>query len=284
MHAAAVAVSRARVPFAKASAAMVLVLEGALPARAADDASARAEDRARPATATWNDVAWGTLPAGAEILIRDPALLVRLDAVRASGELRADLGLLPLFDLGGRGALLDLARDPKLEPIWRDAALLGRIEEWSLSSIASERPLVAAYDPAWDRTLARHLVPAGLLARFEPEPRGASERRRALDDFSPAAPVEPVQPGSPGAQTAPSAPAPRERLARAIDGDPELLGLTARLLRARAIALAAASERDVVAHALDDLRPFSARDAVATELARRMATSRGAIDVHDLVP
>ena len=49
----------------------------------------------------------------------------------------------------------------------------------------------------------------------------------------------------------------RDRLAKAIEGDPELLGLTARLLRARAIALAAASERDVVAHALDDLRPFS---------------------------
>jgi hypothetical protein len=271
------AVARAKVPFARASAAMILILEAALAARAADDSSARADDRAKGASEAWDEAAWGALPAGAVILIRDPRVETRLYAARATGELRGDLALVPLFDLGGHGALRELARDPKLAPIWRDAALLGAEEEWSLSSLAQERPLVAAYDPAWDRTLARHLVPVGLFARFEPEPRGGSDRRRALDAFSPS--VNP--PVSPAGAVLPS---PRDRLAKGIDGDPELLGLTARLLRGRVIALAAASERDVVAHALDDLRPFSPRDTVAAELVRRMAASRGAIDVKDLTP
>ena len=274
MHGVVVAVGNARLPFARASAAMILVLEGALPARAADDAATRADVRPHASTAAWDDVAFGALPAGAEILVRDPRVQTRLLAAKSTGELRADLGLLPLFDLGGRSALRELARDAKLEPLWRDAALLGKDEESSLSSIAQERPLIAPYDPSWDRLLARHLVPAGLFARFEPEPRGASDRRRALDDLSPAA-DHPLPPGVPSE---------RERLLRALDGDPELLGMTARLLRTRAVALAAASERDVVARALDDLRPFSPRDPVAMEIVKRMAASRGAIDVKDLNP
>ncbi len=272
-------VGQAKVPFAQASAAMILVLEAVIPARAADDSSARADDRTRGASAAWDEAAWGPLPAGAVVLVRDRGVQARLYAARATGELRGDLALVPLFDLAGHGAMRELARDPKLSAVWRDATLLGAQEEWSLSSLAQERPLVAAYDPAWDRGLARHLVPVGLFARFEPEPRGGSDRRRALDALSPSA--NPAVAPPVGAIVSPSE---RDRLAKGIEGDPELLGLTARLLRARVIALAAASERDVVAHALDDLRPFSPRDTVAAELVRRMATSKGVIDVKDLAP
>jgi len=278
MQALVLAVAEADVPFARASATMILVLEAALPARAADDSSARAEDRSRgtPASEVWDEAAWGALPAGAIVLVRDPRVEARLYSARGSGELRADLALVPLFDLAGHGAMRELERDPKLSAVWRDAALLGVQEEWSLSSLAQERPLVAAYDPAWDRGLARHLVPVGLFARFEPEPRGGSDRRRAMDGFSSSSDDRPAG--------APVLPTERDRLAKAVEGDPELLALTTRLLRARAIALAAASERDVVAHAIDDLRPFSPRDRVAAELVRRMATSRGAIEVKDLAP
>jgi len=275
MQAAVAAVGKAKIPFARASAVMILVLEAALAARAADDSTARAEDRARWASEVWDEAAWGTLPAGSLVLVRDPQVEMRLYAERSAGELRGDLALVPLFNLAGRGAARELARDPKLMPIWRDAALLGAQEEWSLSSLAQERPLVAAYDPGWDRALARHLVPIGLFARFAPEPRGGSDRRRALEELSPT-----VAPPA----GAPIVPSERDRLVHWIEDDPELLGLTAHLLRARAIALAAASERDVVAHALDDLRPFSPRDTVAAELVRRMTTTRGTIDVKDLVP
>ncbi len=261
-------VARAPVPFARASAAMILVLEMTFAARSADDAEVRADARATspsPPAAAWTDAATGALPAGAVVLVRDARVESRLLAMRAEGELRADLVLVPVFDLGGRLAKRALAREPKLQAIWRDETLLDREGEWSLSQLAAGRPLVAPYDPRWDRALAlaRHLVPAGLFARFEPEPRGATDRRKALDDFAPA----------------------RERLARAIDGDPELTAITATLLRARALALAATSERDLAARAIDDLRPFSPRDPVALELVKRAAAHpHGAIDVTGLVP
>ena len=80
---------------------MILVLEAALPARAADESSARAEDRTTGASETWDQAAWGALPAGAVVLVRDPGVQARLYAERGAGELRADLALVPLFDLGG---------------------------------------------------------------------------------------------------------------------------------------------------------------------------------------
>jgi hypothetical protein len=267
LDAAVRAVAAARIPFARASAAMILVLEAALPARAADDSSARADERNPAASEMWNDVACGPLPAGAALLVRDPRVETRLYAARAAGELRPDLALVPVFDLAGHGAMLELVLDAKLLPLWHDAALVGADQESSLSAIAQERPLVAPFDPAWERALARHLVPVGLFARFEPEPRGGSDRRVALDHFSGL-----------------TAPQERDRLAKAIDGDPELLGITVALLRARAIALAAASERDVVSRAIDDLRPFSPRDPVAEELGKRMAATRGVIDLKGIAP
>jgi hypothetical protein len=253
-------VDEARVPFAHASAAMILVLEMALPARAADDASVRAELRAPAVTRQWDDAAFASLPAGAVVIVASPPVETRLLSARAAGEMRADVAVVPLFDLASRGAMRELARDPKLESLWHDAALVGPPQEWSLSSLASWRPLVAPYDSTWDRALARHFIPLGLFARFEPEPRGATDRKRALDDFLPA----------------------RDPLARALEGDIELRGLTARLLRERVITFAATNEREVVARALEDLRAFSPRDPVAIEIVRRSNATKGAIDVRDL--
>ncbi len=48
--------------------------------------------------------------------------------------------------------------------------------------------------------------------------------------------------------------------------------------------MAACSEKDILAHALDDLRPFAPDDPVANTLVRRMVTSKGTIDVKDLSP
>jgi hypothetical protein len=120
------------------------------------------------------------------------------------------------------------------------------------------------FEPRWDRTLARHLVPVGLFARFESEPRGTSDRRKALEAFAPS----------------------REKLAHAIATarDPELLAVTGTLLRARALGLAASGDRDLIARSLDDLRPFSPSDPIAAELVKRVITARGVIDVKDLAP
>ncbi len=264
MQAGVLAVAAARIPFAQASAVMIVILEATFPVRAADESLGRCEDRARGAAAAWDEVAWGSLPAGALVLVGDPRIHTRLLAARAAGALRGDLAVVPTFDLGGPLARRELVREPKLSPFWRDMALLDAPDEWSLSSLAASRPLVVPFEPRWDRALARHLVPVGLLARYEAEPRGMSDRRRALEDLAPE----------------------RDRLARAIVAarDPELIAATASLLRGRALSLAASGDRELVARALDDLRPFSPGDAVAAELARRVASAHGPVDLKGLPP
>lgn len=262
--AAVLAIARMRVPFAQASAALVVVLELVLPVRAADETFTRREARAPRAAATWNDVAWGPAPPAAVVLASSPATMRRIAAARATGEMRGDLLVVPTYAPSGRLARRALVAEPKLAPLFRDVALGSPVEELSLAQLAVERPLLATFDPRWDRSLARHLVPVGLVARFEPEPRGPSDRRQALEAFGPA----------------------KERLVRVAvaRADRELAAVTAGLLRARALGIAATGEREVLSRALDDLRHFAPEDAVAAALVRRIVTSRGPIEVRDLAP
>ena len=258
------AVANAQLPFARASASMIVLLEAAVPVHAADEAMTRTDERARGTAAIWDEVAWGPLPPAAVLLLNDPRLLPRLLASRASGELRGDLVVVPTFDLGGSLASRELVREPKLGPFWRDMALSNVPDEFSLSSLAATRPVVTSFTPRWERPLSRHLVPIGLVARFETEPRGPSDRKRALDGMA----------------------SDRLRLEKAIlkPWDPELALATAYLLRARAIGFVATGERDLVARGLDDLRPFSPIDPVASEIVRRIVMAKGIVDVKDLTP
>ena len=262
--AAVIAISKLRVPFAEASAALVVVLELVLPVRAADETLSRRETRAPHASSVWNEVAWGPVPPAAVVLVSDPGTMRRIAASRATGEMRADLLVVPTFALPSRATDHALRAEPKLAPLYRDIALGSTPEELSLATLATQRPLVAGFDPRWDRGLARHFVPVGLTTRFEPEPRGSSDRRRGLDAFTPE----------------------KERLVRVAIArrDPELASATARLLRGRAIGMAACGEREVLSRALDDLRPFAPDDAVASTLVRRIVTSKGPIEVKDLAP
>jgi hypothetical protein len=259
-----IAIASARVPFAEASAALVVVLELVLPVRAADESITRREAHAAHAASAWNDVAWGDLPPASVLLVSDRGTLRRIASARATGEMRADLLVVPTFDILGRQAERALLQEPKLAPLYRDFALGMAPEELSLANIGAERALVATFDPKWERALARHLVPIGLSSRFQAESRGVSERKKALDDFAPA----------------------KERLVRytVVKKDADLAAATAVLLRSRAIAMAATGERDLLARALDDLRAFAADDPVGAKLVRRTITSKGAIEVQDLVP
>jgi len=264
LAAAVVAIGAARVPFAQASAALVVVLELVLPVRATDETLGRREGRVSDGASVWTEVAWGAAPTAAVVLVSSPEAMRRVAAARAVGQMRADLLVVPTFALPSRVTDRALAAEPRLAPLYRDVALGAPPEELSLAQLASQRPLLAAFHPSWDRNLARHLVPVGLSTRFEPEPRGASDRRRGLDAFASG----------------------RDRLVRVAltKKDPELASATASLLRGRAIGIAACGERDVLSRALDDLRPFAPDDSVANTLVRRIVTSKGAIDVHDLVP
>jgi hypothetical protein len=237
MQAAVRAIAAAKVPMAKASAAMVIVLELALPADVADEAVIRTAPRVSGAAAAWDCAAWATLPPRSVVLITAPPVYARALAARATGALRDDVTLVPTF-LHGRVSRA-LAGDPALLPLWRDLELGGVPGEAALSSLAAVRPVAMSYEPRWGKTVAKHLVPATLFDRFEPEPRGASDRRAGLDAFAPI----------------------RDRLARAIAADPELKAAAATLLRARAhLVVDLSSDPDLVARTAADLRLFAPDD------------------------
>ena len=198
------------------------------------------------------------------VLVADRGTMRRVASARAAGEMRGDLVVVPAYDVQGRAGQRALLTEPRLARLYRDMALGIPPEELSLAQLSAQRPLLGTFDPKWDRTLSRHLVPAGLTSRFETEPRGASDRKKALDAFL----------------------ASKERLVRitVAKKDAELAAATAALLRARAVGLAATGERDLLSRALDDLRAFAPDDAIGATLVRRIVTTKGAIDVRDLSP
>jgi hypothetical protein len=261
MQAVVGAVADARLPLSRASAAMVLLLLLALPVDEADEALVRSLPRATGAASVWDDVAWGELPPRAVVLATDPRLWRRAAAARATGSLRGDIAVIPTFARGPSAARV-LARDVELVPLWRDLELSGAPTEDSLSTLSTVRPLAMAFEPRWGRVLGRHLVPAALLDRFEPEPRGASDRRRALDAFVPR----------------------RERLARAASRDPELAQAAAYLLRARALGVAGTGDRDLVGRVVEDLHAFAPDDPVATAIVARAVLGKAGKGVEDLKP
>jgi len=252
-------IATARVPFARASGAMVLLFALARPVDAADDALARG--RSGDASAAWDDVAWGGLRPGAVVLLTEPRLQARARAAHARGALRDDLIVVPAYAHGSPGRQA-LAADVSLIPLWRDLEIVGSPAEGSLSGLASARPLAMAYEPRWGRVLSRHLVPDALLDRFEIEPRGASDRRYALDAFVPK----------------------RDRLVRMLARDPELTAETVYLLRARALVVALSGDRDLVGRAVDDVRAFAPDDRVAAEVLARSGLAKGAGRFDDLRP
>lgn len=255
------AIAGARLPLAQASATMVVVLESAMPVDAADEALQRALRRSSNAAAEWDALAWDELPPNAVVLVTDARLFSRARAAAARGAIRGDIDVVPTFAHGAFARRV-LARDAALVPLWRDLELAGSPTEASLSSLATARPLAMAYEPRWGRSLSRHLVPIALFDRFEPEPRGASDRSRALDVFGPK----------------------RERLSRACARDPDLAAAAAYLLRARALSVASGGDRDLVGRAIEDLHAFAPDDAVAAQIVSRVVLGKGAPKLDELGP
>jgi hypothetical protein len=206
--------------------------------------------------------------------VTDERLIERAAAARAVGELRGDLVIVP----AGRQSLAaaarwtthrELASEPGLVPLRRDLELAGAPSEGSLSSLAAARPVAMAYEPGWGRPVDRHLVPVALLDRFEPEPRGSSDRRGALEWFAPS----------------------RERLARLVAGDGDradrderLADASAHLLRARALELAPSGDGLLVGLAIADLHAFAPDDPIAAQIVARLSLGRGPVRFDDLRP
>jgi hypothetical protein len=261
MHGLVRAIAEAKLLLSRASAAMVLVLLLAIPVDSADTALDRALSRDESAASLWDDATWSALPARAVVLVTDARLANRTAAARAMGSLRGDIAVVTLLPHGAPTARV-LASDPALVPLWRDLQLDGSPSEASLSSLAAARPVAMAYEPRWGRVVGKHLVPIALLDRFEPEPRGTSDRRRALEGFARR----------------------RDRLARGAAGDPDLMRATAYLLRARLLDVASSGDRDLVGRAVEDLRAFAPDDPVATAVVARVVLGHGAIRIEDLRP
>ncbi len=234
---------------------MVLLLELTFPALALDDSLARRDARGRGAARAWDDAAFEALSSGSVLLVQNRDLYTRAIASRATGELRGDLSLVPMFDVAGPASLREVARDVHLEPLWRDLVLEGTPREWALSRVSGGRPVAHAFDPGEDRALLRHVLPRGLLATFEPEPRGMSERLHALDATL----------------------AEQAQLEEEIgDGkDPRLAALTARLLEDRAALSSSLEETGAVVRALGGhARGLAPPTAALDRLGQRGTASR----------
>jgi hypothetical protein len=252
------AIAEAKLPLARASATMVLVPELVAPVDAADEALRRGAERGHggglspeaPA-GSWDDTAWGTLPPRSIVLVIDARIWRRASAARAIGSLRGDIAVVPTFAHGTLAARF-LSRDAALVPLWRDLALSGAPTEETLSTLASARPLLTTFDAAWGKALGKHLVPSGLLDRFEPEPRGTSDRRKALESFLPK----------------------RERLARAVVRDLELADAAAFLLRQRVLDMASSGDRDLVGGAVADLDAFAPGDMTGAQVVAHLVSGR----------
>jgi hypothetical protein len=251
------AVARAKVPFARASATMIVLLELAIPVRVADDTSLAEAKLPHDATRRWNAWVFGDLPHGAVLLVPSAHVLLRARSAAAVGALRPDVIVVPTFGFGSRRTSRELGREPLLGPIVRDLALYGAPEELSLSQLAAVRPVLVSFDIRWDKLFARHLVEHGAFDRYFVEPRGAIER---LKSFTPI--DEPTM--------------------RLFASDPPLFDATHDMLRARAAAATATGEREYADAAIAELRRIAPSDRIAIELARRAASARGAVEVRDL--
>ncbi len=246
------AVARAKIPLARASAAMIVLLELAVPVRVLDDASLAMSKRDASATARWNARVFGDIPHGAVLLVPTARLFLRSRAARASHALAEDVLVIPTYGLGAHTTSAVIAHEPLASPLVRDLALYGAPEEFSLSQLAAARPTLVAFDPRWDKRFARHLVPEGSFDHYFVEPRGPSDRLKA---FAPLA----------------------------VHDDDALLALATRdLLRARALGAAASGEREWADATTAELRRAAPLDPTGIELAQRLAKSHGPVDVADL--
>jgi hypothetical protein len=261
-----VLVENLRIPAAGASAGLLTVLGLAVPLRHIDALFGGGSPWAEQTDLLFADAAFGNLPTNATILTGDRGFARVHRALSAAGQVRADIQVLALFDL--REQLLDLRHAAAgsttftTRPIIRDQMLRGAPTELGLSTVANTQPIAMVFNPKWDPALAKHLTTSGLVMTFASEPRGSSDRRTAHERFSPA----------------------RLRLLRAVEPVEQapLRAQVLRLLRARALAMAATGERESASLALDELRMFANDDPLIGELVRRVMLNRGGAHLDDL--
>ena len=184
----AVALERARIPFAEPASVLLVVFNFTLVFVGAEDSAFAADRRGETAAEVWTDRALASVPADGLLLLRSEAVAWRLLAARIVRGQRPDIVVvpMPLLERGNVCARL-LRTEPALAPLIREVALSGRPSEYALSTLADARPLFVEFDPSFDRAQLEHLVPQAFFMRFAPQPLGRSDRvaglQQGLSDF-----------------------------------------------------------------------------------------------------
>lgn len=248
-------VSTLRVPFAAASASMIALLGAAFPAMAWDESSLAHDVRLKFEELDWAETCLGGLSDDTLTLTDDPAIAERLAASMLTGEAPARLSVVPLYDVGGRWVRREISRTPDLVPLVRDVTLTGFPTELALSNLAASHRVAMAYSARWDSALSRHLVPDAILDRFQPEPHGVADRRKAIE------------------ATEVSMAATARMLSNVTSAT--MGRSTARFLKARANALAGSGDKELAFHVIEQARAFSPNDDALDAMAKTLRETRG---------
>ncbi len=177
---------RARLPFARPVAVLLVVLHFTFALVAAEDAAFAQRSPDADATEAWTDEAFAGLPPRAMVLARSEPTAWRLRAATLVRGERPDVIVVPLAR-AQRPAVARrlLAREPALAGLLRDLAVRGRPGEYALSTLADARPLYVEVDPRWDPRLFSHLTPGMTWPRFAPHALGRSDRSAGLEAVLP---------------------------------------------------------------------------------------------------
>jgi hypothetical protein len=177
----AVALSRARIPFAEPASVLLVVFDFTLVFIGAEDSAFVADRRGTAAAEVWTDRALSSVPPGGLLLLRSEAIAWRLLASSIVRGQRPDIVVvpMPLLERGNVRARL-LNTEPALAPLIRVVALSGRPSEYALSALADARSVFVEFDPQFDRAELQHLVPQPFFMRFAAEPLGRSDRVAGL--------------------------------------------------------------------------------------------------------
>ncbi|MBN2192790.1 MAG: hypothetical protein JW751_08220 [Polyangiaceae bacterium] len=266
---AVVGLKRAKLPFARAAALLLVVLDFTFALAAAEDASFSEPDREAEATEIWTDEAFGGLPTRAVVLVRQEAVAYRLRAAALVRGERPDLVVVPMASLDQRGTARRLLQEePAFAGLLRDVAMQGQPGEYSMSTLADGRPLYVEVDPAWDPRMFAHLSPGAMWLRFSPHAVGRSDR--VLGVKAAMRSIERVLAATEGAGQVATAPTRH---------------VASRSIREQAAVLLFLGDHGSAAGLLEPLRSDVATDPLAAAIAARAAgRCKGPVDIAALVP
>jgi hypothetical protein len=249
-----------RIPLARASVGFALLLLLAWPLSRLDAAVGHPIE-ARVANAAVELPLLSSVPERSILLFRDDAAERHALAAQATSALSATVDVLPIRHVETARVREAIGIDPSLAPVVRETLLTGAPSEFVLSNLAAQRPTFVEVAPSMPKPIAKHLMPAGALFRFDAEPRAASDRAAAMDaqrrarDFA------------------------ATRAPLSADHGLRLIRASRRL----AVALCATGEKESAARGVDQLRAVAGDEPLVSLLIRKSVLQGTPTDLGDIV-